>query len=377
MIKLVGTHELWTNRLHGTGLGPLHSRGWTEVHKCTRAKEQKNSNYVGTTDIEGVEAALSKADMENTGKDKTKRNKVGYTGHNNVDAHNNNLQFIGISAGAGELEQRKNVTEVVVDGVGITEGELEQRRNITEVVVDGVRITEVIIPKILMNFLVKKNVISYTGCMTQLYFSCFFGISECYMLTSMAYDHYVAICNPLLYNTAMSPKVCFYLMLGSYLMGFSGAMIHTGFMLQLTFCDGNTINHYFCDLLPLLQLSCSSTYANEVELFVVVGKDIVVTTSIILTSYGFILCTMFQVRSTESKYKAFSTCSSHLFAVSLLFGSSTFMYLQPSSPGSLNEGKISSICYAILVPMMNPLIYSLRNKDVKVDNVLIRVGFNH
>ncbi|XP_052584112.1 olfactory receptor 145-like [Peromyscus californicus insignis] len=226
--------------------------------------------------------------------------------------------------------------------------------------------SSVITPKMLMNFLVKKNVISYTGCMTQLYFFCSFGISECYVLTSMAYDRYVAICNPLLYNIAMSPKVCFYLMLGSYLMGFSGAMIHTGFMLRLTFCDGNTINHYFCDLLPLLQLSCTSTYVNEIELFIVVGKDIVVPTSIIFTSYGFILCTILQVRSTESKYKAFSTCSSHLFAVSLFFGSSIFMYLQPSSAGSMNEGKISSIFYTILVPMMNPLIYSLRNKDVKV-----------
>ncbi|XP_005069305.1 olfactory receptor 8B3-like [Mesocricetus auratus] len=226
--------------------------------------------------------------------------------------------------------------------------------------------SSVITPKMLMNFLLKKNVISYMGCMTQLYFFCFFGISECYMLTAMAYDRYVAICNPLLYNIAMSPKVCFYLMLGSYLMGLSGAMIHTGCMLRLTFCDGNIINHYFCDLLPLLQLSCTSTYVNEMELFIVVGKDIIVPSSIILTSYGFILCTIFQVRSTENKYKAFSTCSSHLFAVSLFFGSSTFMYLQPSSAGSMDEGKISSIFYTIVVPMMNPLIYSLRNKDVQV-----------
>ncbi|ERE75228.1 olfactory receptor 145 [Cricetulus griseus] len=226
--------------------------------------------------------------------------------------------------------------------------------------------SSVITPKMLMNFLLKKNVISYMGCMTQLYFFCFFGISECYMLTAMAYDRYMAICNPLLYNISMSPKVCLKLMLGSYLMGLFGAMVHTGCMLRLTFCDGNTINHYFCDLLPLLQLSCTSTYVNEIELFIVVGKDIVVPTSIILTSYGFILCTIFQVRSTESKYKAFSTCSSHLFAVSLFFGSSTFMYLQPSSAGSMAEGKISSIFYTIVVPMMNPLIYSLRNKDVKV-----------
>ncbi|NP_001001086.1 olfactory receptor Olr1256 [Rattus norvegicus] len=225
--------------------------------------------------------------------------------------------------------------------------------------------SSVITPKMLMNFILKKNVISYMGCMTQLYFFCFFAISEYYTLTSMAYDRYVAICNPLSYTIAMSPKVCSYLMLGSYLMGLLGATIHTGCMLRLTFCDGNTINHYFCDLLPLLQLSCTSTYVNEIELFIVAGKDIIVPTAIILTSYGFILCSIFQVRSTDSRYKAFSTCSSHIFAVSLFFGSSTFMYLQPSSTGSMDEGKISSIFYTIVVPMMNPLIYSFRNKDVK------------
>ncbi|XP_052584075.1 olfactory receptor 145-like isoform X2 [Peromyscus californicus insignis] len=226
--------------------------------------------------------------------------------------------------------------------------------------------SSVITPKMLMNFIQKKNVISYTGCMTQLYFFCFFVISECYVLTSMAYDRYVAICNPLLYNVALSPKVCFYLMLGSYLMGFSGAMIHTGFILRLTFCDGNTINHYFCDVLPLLQLSCTSTYVNEMELFIVTGKDIVVPTVIIFTSYGFILSNILKIRSTESRSKAFSTCSSHMLAVCLFFGSGAFMYLKPTSAVSMDEGKFSSIFYTIVVPMMNPLIYSLRNKDVKV-----------
>ncbi|XP_008839192.1 olfactory receptor 145-like [Nannospalax galili] len=224
----------------------------------------------------------------------------------------------------------------------------------------------VITPKMLMNFIVRKNLISYMGCMSQLFFFCFFAISEYYVLTAMAYDRYVAICNPLLYKISMSSKVCSYLMLGSYFMGLSGAMIHTGCMLRLTFCDKITINHYFCDLLPLLQLSCTSTHVNEIELFIVAGKDIIVPTAIIFTSYGFILSSIFQVRSSEGRSKAFSTCSSHIFAVSLFFGSSTFMYLQPSSAGSMDEGKISSIFYTIMVPMMNPLIYSLRNKDVKV-----------
>ncbi|XP_037064109.1 olfactory receptor 145-like [Peromyscus leucopus] len=181
----------------------------------------------------------------------------------------------------------------------------------------------------------------------------------------MAYDRYVAIYNPLMYNVALSPKVCSYLMLGSYLMGFSGAMIHTRFILRLT-CDGNTINHYFCDVLPLLQLSCTSTYANEIELFIVAGKDIIVPTVNIFTSYSFILSNILKIRSTESRSKAFSTCSSHMLAVCLFFGSGAFMYLKPTSAVSTDEGKFSSIFYTIVVPMMNPLIYSLRNKDVKV-----------
>nr|XP_004670650.1 olfactory receptor 8B3-like [Jaculus jaculus] len=226
--------------------------------------------------------------------------------------------------------------------------------------------SSVITPKMLMNFIIENNTISYMGCMSQLFFFCFFIISECYVLVSMAYDRYVAICNPLLYNTVMSLKVCSYLMLGSYLMGFLGAVIHTGCMLRLTFCDRNTINHYFCDVLPLLQLSCTSTYVNETEIFIVGGKDIIVPTVIIFTSYGFILSSILQIRSTEGRSKAFSTCSSHMFAVSLFFGSCAFMYLKPSSAISMDEGKFSSIFYTIVVPMLNPLIYSLRNKDVNV-----------
>uniref|UniRef100_A0A8C6RW06 Olfactory receptor n=1 Tax=Nannospalax galili TaxID=1026970 RepID=A0A8C6RW06_NANGA len=230
--------------------------------------------------------------------------------------------------------------------------------------------SSVVTPKMLMNFIIKKNFISYVQCMTQFYFFCFFMISECYVLTSMAYDRYVAICNPLLYNIAMSPKVCSYLILCSYFMGISDAMIHTGCLLRVVFCGKNTINHYFCDLLPLLQLSCTSTYANEMEMFIVGGKNIIVPSVIIFTSYGFILSSILQISSTEGKAKAFSTCSSHLIAVSLFFGSGTFSYLKPSSVGSVDEGKISSVFYSIVVPMINPLIYSLRNKDVR--NALIK-----
>ncbi|XP_036048984.1 olfactory receptor 8B3-like [Onychomys torridus] len=226
--------------------------------------------------------------------------------------------------------------------------------------------SSVFTPKMLMNFILSKNVISYMGCMTQLYFFCFFVISECYVLTSMAYDRYVAICNPLLYTVAMSPKLCLNLMLGTYAMAFSGAMAHTGFMLRLTFCDANTINHYFCDLLPVMQLSCTNTYANELEVFIVVGINIIVPSITIFISYGFIVSSICHIKSAEGRSKAFSTCSSHIIAVSLFFGSGAFMYLKPSSAGSMNKGKVSSVFYTNVVPMLNPLIYSLRNKDVKM-----------
>nr|XP_036856795.1 olfactory receptor 8B3-like [Manis javanica] len=225
--------------------------------------------------------------------------------------------------------------------------------------------SSVFTPKMLMNFLSKKNIISYMGCLTQFFFFCFFALSECYVLASMAYDRYVAICNPLLYNAAMSPKVCSSLMLGSYLVAFSGSMAHTGCLLRLTFCDANTINHYLCDILPVLQLSCTSTRVNELVVFIVAGINIV-PCLIIFVSYGFILSSILRISSTEGRSKAFSTCSSHIIAVSLFFGSGAFMYLQPSSAGTVDMGKFSSVFYTNVVPMMNPLIYSLRNKDVKV-----------
>ncbi|XP_004476018.1 olfactory receptor 8B3-like [Dasypus novemcinctus] len=234
-------------------------------------------------------------------------------------------------------------------------------------------------PKMLINFLSKENIISYQGCMTQFFFFCFLAISECYVLTSMAYDRYVAICNPLLYNIAMSPKVCSTLIFGSYLVAFSSAIAHTGCLLRLTFCEANTINHYFCDILPVLQLSCTSTYVNELVVLIVSGINLIMPSLIIFISYGLILCSILHITSTEGRSKAFSTCSSHLTAVSLFFGSLSFMYLQPSSAGSINEGKVSSVFYTNVVPMMNPLVYSLRNKDVKLAlrKTLSRRIFDH
>uniref|UniRef100_A0A8C6EC48 Olfactory receptor n=1 Tax=Moschus moschiferus TaxID=68415 RepID=A0A8C6EC48_MOSMO len=226
--------------------------------------------------------------------------------------------------------------------------------------------SSVFTPKMLISFISDRNVISFTGCMSQLFFFCFFVNSECYVLTAMAYDRYVAICKPLLYTMAMSSQVCSLLMSGSYVMGFVGAMVHTGFMMRLIFCDSNIINHYLCDIFPLLKLSCSSTYANEIVVSAVVGTVVIVSSLIIFISYALILFSILHIPSSkEGRSKAFSTCSSHIITVSLFFGSSAFVYLKPPSM-LMNKGKVSSVFYTNVVPMMNPLIYSLRNKDVKL-----------
>nr|XP_025854608.1 olfactory receptor 8B12-like [Vulpes vulpes] len=220
-------------------------------------------------------------------------------------------------------------------------------------------------PKMLMGFVSKRNIISYAGCMTQLFFFCFFVFSESYILSAMAYDRYVAICKPLLYMVTMSPQVCLLLLLGVYGMGVFGAVAHTGNILFLTFCADNLVNHYMCDIIPLLELSCNSSYINLLVVFIVVTIGIGVPIAAIFISYGFIISSIFHISSTEGRSKAFSTCSSHIIAVSLFFGSGAFMYLKPPSILPLDQGKMSSLIYTILVPMFNPLIYSLRNKDVK------------
>ncbi|KAG3286803.1 olfactory receptor 8G50 [Ictidomys tridecemlineatus] len=223
----------------------------------------------------------------------------------------------------------------------------------------------VITPKMLVNFVTEKNTISYAECMTQLYFFATFAIAECHMLAAMAYDRYVAICNPLLYKVTMSIQVCCWMVVGVYTVGLIDATAHIVCMLRVLFCEA-IINHYACDLYPLLELSCSSTFINEIVGLCISAFNIFVPTMTILSSYIFIIASILRIRSTEGRAKAFSTCSSHISAVCLFFGSAAFMYLQPSSVSSMDQGKVSSVFYTIIVPMLNPLIYSLRNKDVKV-----------
>ncbi|XP_046927251.1 olfactory receptor 8G1-like [Lynx rufus] len=224
----------------------------------------------------------------------------------------------------------------------------------------------VITPKMLVNFVTEMNTISYSECITQLYFFLVFAISECYMLAAMAYDRYVAICSPLLYNINMSHQACFSLIWGVYIIALVCAFVHTGCLFRVHFCKFAVINHYFCDLLSLLKLSCSSTHVNELLILVFSAINILAPSLMILSSYIFIMASILRIRSTEGRCKAFSTCSSHISAVAVFFGSAAFLYLQPSSVSSLDRGKVSSVFYTIVVPMLNPLIYSLRNKDVNV-----------
>ncbi|XP_004641430.1 olfactory receptor 8B12-like [Octodon degus] len=222
-----------------------------------------------------------------------------------------------------------------------------------------------IIPKMLMSFISKKNMIFYKGCMTQLFFFCFFVISESFILSAMAYDRYVAICKPLVYMVTMSPQVCLVLLLGVHVMGFTGAMAHTGNIMSLTFCSDNLINHFMCDILPLLELSCNRNKANELAIFVVVATDIIIPIVTIFISYVLILSNILHIHSKEGRSKAFSTCSTHMSVVLLYFGSGAFMYLKSPTLLPLEQGKVSSLFYTIVAPMLNPLIYSLRNKNVK------------
>ncbi|XP_044522145.1 olfactory receptor 8D1-like [Gracilinanus agilis] len=222
-----------------------------------------------------------------------------------------------------------------------------------------------ITPKMLVNFLGKRNTIPYFKCMAQLFFFVVFVVAEGYLLTVMAYDRYVAICNPLLYNVIMSYQVCSLMVAAAFALGFISAMAHTSFMMKLSFCKSHIISHYFCDVLPLLNLSCSSTKINEILLHVIAGFNTLVPTLAVLISYAFILASILRIRSTEGRSKAFGTCSSHLMAVVIFFGSITFMYFKPPSSKSMEQEKVSSVFYTTVIPMLNPLIYSLRNKDVK------------
>ncbi|XP_068964107.1 olfactory receptor 5B12-like [Petaurus breviceps papuanus] len=220
-------------------------------------------------------------------------------------------------------------------------------------------------PKVMAGFLTGDKAISYNGCATQLFFFATFTTVESFFLASMAYDRHVAVCKPLYYSMTMTSSVCTRLAVGSYICGFMTSSVSVGDTFSLSFCDSNIVNHFFCDIPPLLALSCSDTHINEWVLFILGGFNISFALMVIFTSYLFVLIAILRISSAEGRKKAFSTCASHLTAVSIFYGTIIFMYLQPSSSHSMDIDKMASMFYTVIIPMLNPLVYSLRNKEVK------------
>ncbi|XP_028373222.1 olfactory receptor 1002-like [Phyllostomus discolor] len=220
-------------------------------------------------------------------------------------------------------------------------------------------------PKMLTDIFVEKKVISFFGCAAQLWIICQFVVTGCFLLASMAYDRYVAICKPLLYTLNMSQRVCVQLVVGPYILGLISAMTHTTFAFHLPYCGPKIINHFFCDLLSVLSLACADTQVNKLLLFIMAGALGVLSGMIIMVSYIYIVIAILKIRSADGRHRAFSTCSSHLTVVSILYGTLFFIYVCPSSNFSLGISKVVSVFYTAVIPMLNPLIYSLRNKEVK------------
>ncbi|XP_054999457.1 olfactory receptor 5A1 [Sorex araneus] len=220
-------------------------------------------------------------------------------------------------------------------------------------------------PKMLTDFFRKQKTISFLGCAAQFFFFVGMGLTECFLLTAMAYDRYAAISSPLLYTVIMSPGLCTRMVVGAYVGGFLSSLIQASSIFRLDFCGPNIINHFFCDLPPVLALACSDIFLSQVVNFLVVV--IVGGTSffILLVSYTYIVSAVLKIRSVEGRRKAFNTCASHLMVVTLLFGTALFMYLRPSSSYSFGRDKVVSVFYSLVIPMLNPLIYTLRNKEIK------------
>ncbi|XP_074854707.1 olfactory receptor 5AR1-like [Carettochelys insculpta] len=223
----------------------------------------------------------------------------------------------------------------------------------------------VIAPRMLFNFLTKRKTISYTACAVQIYFFVSFSDIECLLLAAMAYDRYVAICNPLLYRITMCRWRCHQLVAGCYALGLVDSMILTCSTFQLTFCSSNVINYFCCDIPPLLALSCSDTHINEILMFSSMCYIVMSSFVIIVLSYIFIISTILQIRSAEGRRKAFSTCTFHLITVGMLHGTLLFIYLRPTSNYSQMTDKVASVFYTAVIPMLNPIVYSLRNTEVK------------
>ncbi|XP_031207461.1 olfactory receptor 1468-like [Mastomys coucha] len=225
--------------------------------------------------------------------------------------------------------------------------------------------SSVTMPKLLQNMQSQVPSIPYAGCLAQMYFFVFFGDVESLLLVAMAYDRYVAICFPLHYTSIMSPKLCVSLVLLSWSLTTLYAMLHTLLLTRLSFCDNNVIPHFFCDLSALLKLACSDIHINELVVLIIGGLVVILPFLLIILSYACIVFSILKVPSARGIHKVFSTCGSHLSVVSLFYGTVIGLYLCPSASNSTVKDTVMSLMYTVVTPMLNPFIYSLRNRDMK------------
>ncbi|XP_003419577.2 olfactory receptor 5A1-like [Loxodonta africana] len=220
-------------------------------------------------------------------------------------------------------------------------------------------------PRMLSDFLKDEKTISFIACAIQYFVVAWMGVAECCLLAAMAYDRYVAIGSPLQYSAIMAPGLCGKMVAGVYVSGFLSSLSQTVSCFNLDYCGPKIIQHFFCDLPAIIPLSCSNPFVSQIILllaaiFIVFGSLLVT-----LLSYGFITASILKISSGKGSAKAFNTCASHLAAVTLLFGTAFPVYMRPSSSQSMKQDKVLSVFYVILIPMLNPLIYSLRNKEIK------------
>ncbi|XP_003469708.1 olfactory receptor 1468-like [Cavia porcellus] len=225
--------------------------------------------------------------------------------------------------------------------------------------------SSVTMPKLLKNMQSQVPSIPYAGCLAQMYFFLFFADLESFLLVVMAYDRYVAICFPLHYGSIMSPKLCVCLVALSWGLTMFHALLHTLLVARLSFCGHNTIHHFFCEISALLKLACSDTHVNQLVIFIMGGLVIVIPFLLIIVSYAQIVHSILKVPSAQGIHKAFSTCGSHLSVVSLFYGAIIGLYLCPSANNSTVKDTVMALMYTVVAPMLNPFIYSLRNRDMK------------
>ncbi|ELW47530.1 olfactory receptor 2A25 [Tupaia chinensis] len=221
------------------------------------------------------------------------------------------------------------------------------------------------VPQMLVNLLNPAKPISFTGCTTQTFLFLAFAHIECLLLVVMSYDRYVAICHPLRYSAIISWRVCITLVVASWTLGVSLALIHLVLLLPLPFCGPQKVNHFFCEIIAVLKLACADTHINEVMVLAGAVSVLVGPFSSIVISYIHILCAILRIQSGEGRQKAFSTCSSHLCVVGLFYGTAIIMYVGPQYGNPKEQKKYLLLFHSLFNPMLNPLIYSLRNKEVK------------